>query len=57
MESAGSPDKHLLRFLACRLLAGLRDLARQAFYPKYLRPGNLYLDKNFDLKVGFVKVG
>lgn len=56
MEALGAPDRHLLRFLVARLLAGLRDLARAAFYPKFLRPGNLFLDRDFALRAGFEKV-
>ena len=52
----GTPDKQFLKYLSYMLLTGLRELGRQAFYPKYLKPNDLFFDKNFNFKVGFIKV-
>lgn len=53
----GSPDRHLLRYLAHELLVGLRDLGRFGVYPRCLAPGELLFDRAFRLRVGFLKVG
>ena len=56
VECMGVPDKSLLRYVAHRLLDGLRELSRHAFYPKYIKPADVHFDKSFELKIGFVKV-
>lgn len=51
----GTTDKHLVKYFAFKLLTMIKELGRYTFYPKCLKPSDIFFDKNFDLKVGFLK--
>jgi len=46
----------LLKYIAFKVLTIAKEFSKYTFFPKYIKPSNIFFDKNFEVKVEFLKV-